>query len=77
MSQKYTTGRDVKNIKRKSLIPGLVLISCFGLAAILSTPDQDDAGRRIEREMNRETITQQSAYQDSLPNSLNSQYEGK
>jgi len=62
-SQKYNVGRDIKNIGRKSLIPGLVLIGCFGLAALLGTPDQEPVERA---RVYQGTIAQQPAYQESL-----------
>lgn len=60
----YDVGRDIKNIGKKSLIPGLVLIGCFGLAAILDRPDEDIS--RMQK-----GIIVQEAYQDSI------NYEGK
>jgi len=64
MKQEFLKNQKVKG----RLIPGLVLIGCFGLAAILGTPDQEPVERA---RMYQGTISQQPTYEDSL------NYEGK
>jgi len=77
-SEEYNVGTDVKNIgknrRRNILTTAIVFCSCLTLAAVLGTRDQDPLERA---RMHQETIAQQSAYRDSVSDSLKVAYEGE